>query len=190
MYSIIWPAGATQNGCKNTENDNQHWKDHKIHTFVFFHLHYFMCIYTYTVRTYIIMSEMKICIIFPFNGLYIIPLPLSASVQAHATLCNRKGYRLFIALLKPRFSFILWVNLILRWYFPQVFQRQLCARSAARSVSQVFFFLFLTSPTWRLRSDPGDGRRELPACSSSGTSHKRCSCRGRRCLQLHDHTHH
>lgn len=58
-------------------------------------------------------------------------------------LCNQKGYRLFIALLKPRFSYILWVNLILRWYFSQVFQRQLCARSAApQRVSGFFFFNF------------------------------------------------
>lgn len=62
-------------------------------------------------------------------------------------LCNQKGYRLFIALLKPRFSYILWVNLILRWYFSQVFQRQLCSPAACL---RFFFFFFSTSDIFYL----------------------------------------
>lgn len=136
--------------------------------------------YTSTVCTYIIMSGIKFCIIFPLNGLYIMPLPLSASVQAHAALCNQKKKKIqitpctletpiqFHCVSKPDIALVFSPGLTLQFFF---------------------FFSLLTSSTWCLRINPGDGRREIPACSSSGTSHKRCSGRGRRCLQLQDHTH-
>lgn len=95
------------------------------------------CLYTYTVRTFIIMSEMKICIIFPSNGLYIIPLPLSASVQAHAKFVQPKRIPIIHCTLETQIQLHSVSKLdIALVFFPGLSTPAL----QPRSVSQVFFF--------------------------------------------------
>lgn len=126
----------------------------------------------------------KNCLRFPFNRLDVTPLLSSGSVllmqlfattSMHTIHCSLATQILFRSVSKLDIALV----------FSRVFERQLWAHSAARCVS--LEFLPPTSSTWCLRISPGDRRRELPSCSSTVPSHKRCSCRGRR---LHDRTHH
>lgn len=140
MYSIIWPAGATQNGCKTLKMTISTERI-KIHTFVSFHFVFkSKCIYTYTVRTYIIMSEMKICIMFPFNGLYIIPLPLSASVQAHANFVQPKRIQIIHCTLDTQIQLHSVSKLdIALVFFPGLSTPALCSLCSPQRVSGFFF---------------------------------------------------
>lgn len=100
------------------------------------------CLYTYTVRTFIIMSEMKICIIFPSNGLYIIPLPLSASVQAHANFVQPKRIQIIHCTPETQIQLHSVSKLdIALVFFPGLSTPALCSLCSPAACLRFFFFL-------------------------------------------------